>query len=493
LTTTPITGPRSYVAGGRKPRRGLTENLGEAGTGLLFGGLLVVILVMAFAGFLPALVTLLLLGLLLFALTRRDRHHRSVLQRIGERAGWAWTKKKGAHVLTQGPFGQVLYGRYQLPGLLAPSELEEWEDGVLRRFGLLHVPGDNSYVVVLICDPNGVQLSDQEVVDQRVAHYGMWLTRLGGERHLISASVTVQTEGDPGTALRREVETQSDPDAHPIPQAVVAEIVRTYPIDAPKLRAWVALTFTGAGRKREDVAQDLRIRMPGLVSALAGSGAGAVRPATAAQLCEIARTAYDPAAAARFEAARAAGQPLELTWDQVGPTHAVQAPDRYRTDSGEHVTWVVTEPPRGEVHENAMARLLGPRADVPIKRVTIKYRPLDPGRSARTVDADVKTASSHAKRAPSDERAQRVWETAKRTAQEEARGAGLVDYSVLITATVTDPDQLDDVASAVENLCAASRLDARRLYGGQSVGFAAALPFGLVTARHQRMPAELTA
>jgi hypothetical protein len=53
------------------------------------------------------------------------------------------------------------------------------------------------------------------------------------------------------------------------------------------------------GRKLSatDKAREIAVRLPALYGALANTGAGAAAPADAQRLCEIVRSAYDPAAA----------------------------------------------------------------------------------------------------------------------------------------------------------------------------------------------------
>jgi hypothetical protein len=69
------------------------------------------------------------------------------------------------------------------------------------------------------------------------------------------------------------------------------------------VKAWIALTFSGAGQtggrrlSTGEVATDLAARIAGLGQRLQATGAGAARPVDAQQLCEVIRTAYDPPAA----------------------------------------------------------------------------------------------------------------------------------------------------------------------------------------------------
>lgn len=490
---------RFYGDWGRPPQAGITRSLGPLGTGLLIGGTAVAALVMLVTRSLLATAAVAgVVGVLLTLLSIRDRHHRNGMQRASTWIGGWRTRRRKAHVLAQGPLGQVGYGEHRLPGLAAASELTDWPYAY-GRFCLLHVPGDNSYALTMATDPDGASLVDREVIDQRVAQYGQWLTGLGAEQGLVGAAVTVETARDFGTRLQREVETNTDPDSHPVAQAHLAEAVQTYPEASWVVRDYVALTFSGtsrAGRRqdREDVGRDLATRMPGLVSSLAGTGAGAVRPLAATDLCEAVHVAYDPSSARAFEAARAARQPIEMAWTEAGPAYAEEGYDTYRHDSGLSATYVMSAPPAGEVPETILARVLAPIPDADRKRVSILYRPFDPATTARTVRNDLRNARNRKRSSKvEDERAEAEYEAAKRTARAEARGHGLVNFAIVVTVTVTDPARLPDARAAVENLAAAARLTIRPVYNGQATAFAAGLPIGLVTARHMRVPAELRA
>jgi hypothetical protein len=126
--------------------------------------------------------------------------------------------------------------------------------------------------------------------------------------------------------------------------------------------------------------------------------------------------------------------------------------------------------------------------------VTLVYRVLDPGLAARVVEADKRNADFRVNSAtrPS-EHSLREQRSALSTAQEEARGAGLIDFGVIVTATVEGDARsaLSEVEATVENLAATARLTLRRVYGSQDSAFAACLPLGLVLARHLKLPQEI--
>ncbi|MFZ2501520.1 MAG: SCO6880 family protein, partial [Nocardioides sp.] len=243
----------------------------------------------------------------------------------------------------------------------------------------------------------------------------------------------------------------------------------------------------------EEVARDLAARLPHLAAGLTSAGAGAARPMTAQELCETIRSAYSISSATRMHEAYAAGETPELLWNEVGPAAHVAEWDHYRHDDAVSCTWSMTVPPRGNVQSSILARLLSPHRDIDRKRVTLLYRPIDSARTAALVEADLRTAAFLASTSERPTaRSKAAERAAEATAHEEASGAGLVNFGLLVTATVTSQDRLADAQAAVENLGATARLRLRPVYGSQDSAFAAALPLGLVLPRHLKVPAELS-
>ena len=77
------------------------------------------------------------------------------------------------------------------------------------------------------------------------------------------------------------------------------------------------------------------------------------------------------------------------------------------------------------------------------------------------------------------------------TAAEEAQGAGLVNFGMVVTATVTEKERLPDAVAAVEQTSGTARVLLRRAYGAQDTAFAASLPLGLVLPKHSLLPSEI--
>lgn len=482
----------------RKPTsRGLL-GLGDVGTAVLFAGVLAVIVTIAAAGVLRALVVAVVVAVVLGALLIKDRHSRSVLTRLSDRAGWVTTRAAEAHLYRSGPLSRIPGGRHHLPGLLAATAVAEHTDSYGRPFALIETPATRDVTVVIATEPDGASLVDADQVDSWVAHWGAWMAAAGDEPGLVAAAVTIEAAPDTGVRLRREVETHTDPDAHLIAQAMLREVIETYPQGSASIRAWVSLTFSAAaiagGRRRPaaEVGRDLASRLPALTYSLEATGAGAAHPLSVQELCEVVRTAYDPDVAPVIEAATATGDRVALSWEEVGPTFAQASYDHYRHDSGCSTSWTMTAPPRGAVPATVLARLLAAHQAIDRKRVTLLYRPLDSGRAAAIVEADkakadfrVRNMAKPSARAVLDQR------SATLAAEDEARGAGLANFALVVTATVASPSRLPDARAAVNSLAASARLMLRPAYGVQDSTFTAGLPVGVVLARQLKIPTEI--
>lgn len=481
----------------RRPTSAGIGPFGLLGTVLIFAGILGLIMLMVTRAWPLIIVWVPTVLILLALLAARDRFERPALVRIANRVAW-WRRKANLdHLYRAGPLGRVDSGKYQLPGILAASQLTEHTDSYGRPFAILHIPATGHYATTFSATPDGAALVDPETVDTWVAEWGAWLGQLSQEAGVVAASVTVETSPDTGARLRREVAGRMVADAPALARSMLEQVLVDYPTGSASTRVWVTLTFAGrtyTGRKRtiDEIARDLGARLPTLTQQLAAAGAGACRPVSAATLCEIVRTAYDPASSTIFDDVRDDGSDPSIAWDQVGPAATEASWDTYRHDSAISQTWVMATAPRSDVANDVLKRLLDPHPDVSRKRVTIIYRPLHAGKSAQLVEQDKRNADFRvvsAKR-PSA-RALRAQISADATAREEARGAALVDFGLLITATVADESALPDARAAIENLVASARLVCRPAHGAQDSAFAACLPLGLVLQSHMRVPYEL--
>ncbi|GMA37817.1 hypothetical protein GCM10025876_40210 [Demequina litorisediminis] len=365
-------------------------------------------------------------------------------------------------------------------------------DSLGRPFALIYSPPGGLHTLVIETEPDGAALVDDEQIDQWVGSWGWWLSHLAGEPGLVGASVTVETAPDTGGRLGREVAANISGDAPQFARQVLADTVENYPAGSSVVRAYLALTFVSSTKKADRVGRELASRLPELTGTLASTGAGVAAPLDAARLCEVIRTAYDPAVASLIDEARMAGDHVPLEFSDVGPTAAEASWDSYRHDDATSRTWVMTGAPHGLISARGLEKLLAPQRGIARKRVTLMFEPIDPGRAAGMVEQDIRTANQRAtQRQQVAARDSLEMLQAATTAAEEAAGAALMNFAMLVTATTvgTGGAADADVAAAIDSASKAARIRLRPAYGAQDAAFAIGLPLGIIPARR----AELTA
>ncbi|MEU6201549.1 SCO6880 family protein [Streptomyces sp. NPDC047061] len=479
----------------RRPRRPGLGPLGFVGTVAVFGGL-VLTLVVSLISLIAALVVLVPLTLFLLPLTLRTQDGRNVYQLVAVRIGWFNRKAKGATTYVAGPLSRRPGGRFRPPGLLSQVTVLEGRDAYDQPFGVLRHRTRNLYTIVLGCEPDGGSLVDPDQVDTWVASWGHWLSRLSSEPGLRGAAVVVETAPDTGTRLAAEVLPRIRPDAPAAARAVMREVVERYPSASSEMNTYISLTYamhSTQKRRTEDIIADLATRIPGLLQGLMRAGAGPAVPLSAERIAEVVRVAYDPAAAGDVLEARAGYGGTGLDWEDAGPSAALEKVDSYHHDSGVSRTWLLTLAPRGTVRSGVLRGLLQDAPSIRRKRVALLYRPIDPATSARIVEADRRAAQFMAgsRRGLVQARAATEVRAAEQTAVEEATGAGLVEFSLMVTVTVDSESELDDANVTVRNLLAGARLLMRPADRMQAAAFSCTLPVGLLPWEHTLVPREL--
>ncbi|MFG1913075.1 SCO6880 family protein [Kribbella sp. NPDC048928] len=481
----------------RKPVTAGLGRLGTIGTGAVLVLGIVAILAWTAAGVGAGLVVVVIGAVIVLGLVLRDRHELTAAQRLGERVGYQRATAANSRLYRSGPLGKAGWGTYQLPGLLASTRLIEGKDSWDRPFAVVAWPSLGHYAVVISCEPDGAGQVDQEQIDNWVGGWGQWLRNLGHEDGVIGAAVTVETAPDTGYRLGAEVRHNLSADAPDVARQMLAEVIDSYPQGAAQVKAWITITFssqvrTGSRASEEDMVLELSTRLPTLTSGLASTGAGHARPATAQEVCETVRIAYDPASAFVIDEARAMGQRAKLRWSDIGPASHEAFWDKYRHDGAWSVTWAMTVAPRGEVYENVLQPLLAPHRAIVRKRVTILYKVMDPGIAARIVESDRRNSDFrlNSSKVPAA-RLEAERSITEKTAREEARGAGLVDFAMLVTATVTDKDRFPEAVAVVERLGSQARMQLRPQFGSQDSAFTVALPLGIVPEQHLVVPSSI--
>lgn len=480
-------------------RHSVTPGVGRfslAQTMSLFAGAIVVVLVQQIFGLGPAvLLGLVITGGALLA-SIRDKHGMNVSDRMKERRMFRRAKRKQANIYRSGVLtaSRTGSGASRLPGMAGRTTLSEHVDAHRRPFALVH-HADGRLSVVMSLAPTGVGLVDQETIDRQVALWGMWLAELADQTGVVDASVTVETAPDTGARLRREVASRSAQDVPQVAREIISSVVQVNAQAGAQIKTWATISFQPSRMSTERhgrtgrAIKGIATRLPGITQSLSATGAGAVHLLTMADVCRMARIAYDPEIEQVLDDAAADGNEVELGWDQAGPVGAHADWDRYRHDSGLSRTWTMTRPPRSAVQSDVLVRLLDVSSDVERKRVTILYRPMDAAKAPEVVERDVDKADNalRASRKPT-ERKRRDLDLARRTSREEAAGAALIDFGIIATVTVSGagPDakrRLADASAALESMAGASRILLRPAFGAQDSAFALCLPLGLSPAR----------
>ncbi len=407
------------------------------------------------------------------------------------RMGFSRQVRRRAHQGRSGVFSKSKQPHNRLPGMLGRTTLLERNDPFGNPFAVVHNPRKNGlYTIVARCVAEGPALQDQERLDRWVAGYATLLGSLSQESALVCAKAIVDTAPDPGGRLESMVSQARASTSPALARSVMDECVRTYSETSSENVTYFELTFRGRGLSRrgrqDDILSELARKVPNLLGLLQVAGGGAVDMVDAGDLAKIVRMAYDPAAQRWLDETEFANEPIDVSWDQAGPVADQADWDHYRHDSGLSVTWEMTAPPRSSVIERALNGLLRPDADFVRKRVAIIYRPHSPEDSAKVSEEDAQTANflaGNTKKRPTA--ASKVQIRAAEQARDEvASGAALVQFSMLITATVTDDEDLIQAVSTVESRAGAVPLRIRRSFGSQAAAFATTLPVGFVPWEH---------
>ncbi|QCU79610.1 hypothetical protein E7744_14925 (plasmid) [Citricoccus sp. SGAir0253] len=444
------------------------------------------------------IVALAAVAVLLLKVTTRQG--RSIYGRITLRLAQRVKEKSGRDVYLAGPTGKgTPDGATRLPGLMAKSELAEFTDSYGNPFGLIRVAGAGvyNYSVVIEAHPDGDSLVDREQVDHRVAVWGAWLTQRGLDEGIRGASVTVESAPDSGLRLTGLLEANRVEESPDYARGVTERIGQTYQGGAPQLVARVAVTFDGRRRDGKagdrglaEMAEEIGTRLPGLVGGLQGTGAGSVKACTAAQIIDFTRVAYDPTVASIVEEMQASGG-TGLGWEDAGPSFAQDSFEHYRHDRAVSKSWTMYQGPAGNFTANSLKRVLEPSPGLLRKRVTLLYRPIPAERTTALVQQEQNDAAFAGSQTRRNARAALRQAAAAKTAAEEAQGAGLTRFGLIVTITGTSEDELKPWDKRIPGLVAPARLRVRPALANQAVTFQAGLPLGLVLPDHMLIPDTL--
>ncbi|MGW4369201.1 SCO6880 family protein [Nocardia takedensis] len=413
------------------------------------------------------------------------------------RAQFATARARGEHLYRAGRFARIP-GLAKLPGLLADSSLAEYETAGGRRFAMLHIRRSDHYTVVCRVVPRGKELVDQPQIDAWVEGFGHFLATQSRGGEVVAVTAVLDNVVETRLRQAREVTRLVREQAPDFAKTVMREAAADLGGVGVRIEARIAITYRaiGKGRVRRDDAEQAREigqRLQGVLSQLARAGLPAT-PLQAWEVLALVRTRYDLASQRDVEAAGASLLDTQ-SWDSVGPIAHLDRWDHYVHDGARSITWEMDAAPRGAVMETVLEELLRPRADVPRKRVAIVYRLHSAAEATSLVDSDFRDAiaAEQTERGIASASARiRVGNT-QAAREEQARGAGLTRFGVLVTVTDQLDGDLPGIEASVKAMSAASRLTVRRCYGSQAAGFAASLGIGLILPEHSSISKRVSA
>jgi hypothetical protein len=306
-----------------------------------------------------------------------------------------------------------------------------------------------------------------------------------------------------GAALRRWHTDHLDPRAPAAAVGVTTALLATSTLATSEREAYLAFTLDArragapiraAGGGTAGAAAVLARGLRALASSVASADLHIESWLAPRDLAEVLRTAFDPGSAAGMAERRAAAasaaaagrEPAALHGVSpalAGPAAAEARPGQYVHDGAVSAAYWVHDWPRSQVYSTALAPLLGEGSYR--RSFSIHIEPLPPRAAEREVMRE-RTARHVAIRMRQrtgqiiPEHEQAALERARAQDAERAAGHGLVRFTAYTVTTVTDPASLDDACAALEADAAAARIEIRRMWFAQDVGFAlGALPLGM--------------
>lgn len=390
---------------------------------------------------------------------------------------------------------------WALPGALAPTRLVTVSDraGVDAPFALVWDTRSGLLTSTLVCSATSTWLVDVDQADKWVGRWHDWLANLGYDKRVAWVAVTVDSAPEPGSTLAHNISQHLDEAAPRDTLTMVRELQRRSPATAADVETRVSITFDPAraatpARSLAEQCDEVRLALDGLAASLGSCGVTVERAASASMLAGRVRTAFEPTSRGEVnrlltsawsgpgEAGEAGEDDALLTWADARPWTAKEEWGLYRHDSGISVSWMWDEAPRQQVTSTILSRLASP-GQWP-RRFTMLYRPMDSASAAAMLERQVNAAAFRegirkARKLDPSQREVQDRQQAYQAAMEEARGAGVVRMTLLVTVTVEDEAQLRAAVADTESRAEQCKIRLRRLWGAQAAGFMSTLPCGL--------------
>ncbi|MFG3342419.1 SCO6880 family protein [Glycomyces sp. NPDC048151] len=385
--------------------------------------------------------------------------------------------------------------RADLPGVLAPLEILEGERlHNAEPLAIVRHRRDGTYTAVASVRFAGIGLVDSERREARVGGWGGLLAGLCAEGSpIVRVQVLQRLVPESGAALRRWHADHLADDAPAIAREVNEQLLSTATQATAQRQTYLAVVFdskkaqhairqAGGGSAGAMVVLSRHLRS--LTSMVGVADLQVDHWLTVRGLAEVIRTAYDPHSSRLMAERRVATGGMEPGVDPgaAGPAAAEAHQGYYAHDGAFSVTYWVYEWPRAQTHATVLAPLLSEGEHR--RSYSMHYEPLGPRQAEREVmrerterDVAVRMREKAGQVVPEHEKA--ALERAISQDAERAAGHGLVRFNAYLTVTVEDRDDLEKACAELEADASAARIEIRKMWYGQDMGFAAgSLPLG---------------
>jgi hypothetical protein len=401
------------------------------------------------------------------------------------RVRWLWATRHG-WTSYRATVAVERCGGWVLPGPLATSVLVDGEDRAGRSFGVVWDRRTGHLTATVRVSALSTWLVEDEVTAGWVQAWHEWLANLGFEPSIVAVAVTGETGVDRAVGIAGHATSRITADAPGYARTLMYGLIDDAPASTARTTTRVSVTFNprlwpDTKKELEGQIAEVDRLMVGLETPLRACGVSNITRLSRPEIAGVLRIAFDPAATGIVDKTLTTVPGSVGRFEECGPIAHNEGWDRYLHDGGTSVSWGWLTAPRQRVPSHVLARLLGPSRTA--KRVTLLYRPYRAEVAAAALESQVNAASFRTALRRTQGRDETARDRADhqqavQAAAEEAAGAGLVNVSVYVTATVTNPDLLPVAVAEVEARAGQSKIKLRRLYGGQYAGFLVGLPVG---------------
>lgn len=416
----------------------------------------------------------------------------TIIEYLIIRTMWLYSLKNGYNYYVSGLFTTLPIMSKSLPSIGSNIKVINTKTKNEKiPFSILYHSKRNHYTVVLECSTANNDLIDNNVLDNYVAYWSQWLTRLSHERYLVGASVVVENSLDNGKDLEdnHNFILQQNDNPNELIKNSFGQFEKDYKANpAYNTNIYITLTYSGvygnysASRRMRNTIDLLESNIQNVLNDVPSSGVNSVKLLQEWDIAKIVKLAYDPGAQDTIDELNQRSRTRSFKLDDSGPIAHEEKWDHYLHDAYVSSTWCMVNPPKGVIYADTLSKLLKPYEEFVKKRVTILYRPYSIKESSKIVERERRNVLFKLNQQKSSKDIKNLIDlkTAEQSNVEEIRGSTIIRFSILLTVTTDRHKNYKELKSIIDSLTPESRIEFGQAYASQSAAFIASLPLGIV-------------